>query len=228
MPGALPGSLLLMLLAGLTLTGCGGSGGDQSDTQEPSGVTGMLRPVRSADELESLLKASLREEMPIGMTDDVVALSAAATASFSGTYTVENGVDEFDLARYDGTHLFVAPAVGVSAANVIRILRTNAATGDATEVAAVPIPDQQRVQGMYVANQRLVVLTAEANFGPLGNSWLSFAIWAPSRLAVHVFDVANPARPAHVMRSRCACISTIPRRTMDRCAWSRIRIATAS
>ncbi len=200
MPRALPGNLLSIFLAGLTLTGCGGSGSDKTDTQEPSAVTGMLRPVRSADELESLLKASLSDEMAIGMTNDVVALSAAATASFSGTYTVENGVDEFDVARYDGTHLFVAPPSGVSGSNAaIRILRTNAATGDATEIAAVPVPDTQRVQGMYVANQRLVVLTAEAYFGPFGDPWTSSLIWAPSRLAVHVFDIANPAQPRNVM-----------------------------
>jgi hypothetical protein len=186
-----------MLLTGLTLAGCGGSGSDQPIAQDPPAVAGMLRPVRSAGELEILLKASLGEAVAAGVPG-VVALPAAD--SFSRTYTVDQGIDEFDIARYDGSHLYVAPTWQYSGqGGSIRILRTNAATGDVTQVALLPVPASQNVQGMYVANGRLVVLASEAYFGPFGDVWPAIVLWAPTRLSVHVFDIANPARPTPVM-----------------------------
>jgi uncharacterized secreted protein with C-terminal beta-propeller domain len=210
--------LSLTVLGGMTLAGCGGSGDDDPTAREPVATSGMLRPVRSAHELESLLKASLREIAKAGVPD-VVSLPAAS--AFSGTYTVERGVDELDVVRFDGTHLYVAPVWLASPAYLptpsyaVRILRTNAATGDATQVASVPIPSAQHVQGMYVANQRLVVLTSEAYFGPFGGLWSSQIVWAPSRLAVHVFDVANPAAPARVMSADIRGVFVASRRVGD-------------
>ncbi|NIQ28510.1 MAG: hypothetical protein GTN88_19245, partial [Gammaproteobacteria bacterium] len=34
---------------------------------------------------------------------------AAPQSNFTGTYTQEKNVDEFDAVRYDGEHLYVAP-----------------------------------------------------------------------------------------------------------------------
>ncbi len=204
-------NLLIVLLAGLTLAGCGGSESGTTAAPGDSAVSGMLRPVRSADELETLLKASLSDAAP-AVPDDVVTLAAAASASFSGVYTVENGVDEFDFARYDGAYLYVAQPFYSSLSATVRILRTDAATGDAMEVASIPLPTPQGVQGLYVANNRMVVLTSEAYYGPFGNLWTSIPFWSPSKLTLQVFDVANPARPRHLMTAELSGVFVASRR----------------
>src|SRR5688572_11410798 len=146
----------VVLFAGLLLQGCGGSGGSDDPVDNPQ-VSGMLRPVHGADELESSLKQSLTRVVAAGVPEGPITLPAASTADFSNTYTVEAGVDELDYSRYDGRYLYVAPSLsGLPPPEaVIRILRTDPAGATATQVGSIPIDASQTVVGMYVANDRL-------------------------------------------------------------------------
>ena len=61
----------------------------------------MLRKVRSAVELEDSLKTSIPQGVVLGQPLPAVTATGAG-ADYTGTYTAEAGVDEFDYARYDG------------------------------------------------------------------------------------------------------------------------------
>ena len=133
-------------------------------------VSGMLRKVRSAAELENSLKSSLPEVIARRrFRSGPVTTASGGSGDFSSTYTAEAGVDEFDYARYDGTHLYVAPTPwsDTQVARAIRILRTDPASGTATQVSSIPIEGDQQVQGLYVADGRLVMLTSEAQLHAL-------------------------------------------------------------
>ncbi len=208
----------VVLFAGMLLQGCGGSDGSSPDDPGNPQVSGMLRPVNGADELESSLKQSLARIIAAGVPEGPMTLPAASAADFSETYTVEAGVDELDFSRYDGRHLYVAPTqTGLPAAEaVIRILRTDPAHATATQVGSISIDSTQTVVGMYVANDRLFLVSTEAYFGPYGDVWPAILVWAPTRFTVQVHDVRDPARPRRLLAATIDGVFVESRRVEDR------------
>jgi hypothetical protein len=193
---------LVALIAGTTLPGCGSSGGsDPGEPVDPPAAAGMLRQVSDAAELEQVFKGALSDVAATAVPEDAAASPGVSLPGFSGTYTVEAGVDELDFVRYDGTHLFVAPAYSGSspADSVIRILRTDPSGATATQVGTIPLDSAQGVQGMYVANDRLFLVTSDIYFGPFGGIWPTVLVWAPTSFAVQVHDVSVPAQPRKLM-----------------------------
>ncbi|HJR69712.1 MAG TPA: beta-propeller domain-containing protein [Gammaproteobacteria bacterium] len=201
--------------------GCGSSSGPDAAPD------GMLR-VAGAAELEASIKSGFTAEPTLGAGDWVAAhgvrpavdggLPVATAASglltpgsFTGTYTQEADVDEFDAVRYDGTHLYVAPQrylrcciiswgtqLGQPVPEVeertIRILATDPAQGTASPVTEIPLADGVSVQGMYVGDGTMFALTSEAYYGSYGPFWMT-RIWVPRKHGFRIYDVRNPAAP---------------------------------
>jgi uncharacterized secreted protein with C-terminal beta-propeller domain len=210
---------LSFLFANLLVAGCGGGGEAGGDTVPPP-ASGMLRKAQSANELEESLKSSLMDVLIAGPPSGPM-VTAAGAGDFSGTYTAEAGVDEFDYARYDGSYLYVAPSrfSDASAARTLRILRTEPASGDALEVSSIPIDANQQVLGIYVANGRLVMLSSPADHsyrGPFGQAWTAFVYWPPTELSLRVFDVSDPAHPAQILSAEMDGSFVETRRVGDR------------
>jgi hypothetical protein len=207
----------VVLFAGLLLQGCGGSGSSDDPGDNPQ-VTGLLRPVHGADELESSLKQSLARVIAGGVPEGPINLPAASVADFSKTYTVETGVDELDFSRYDGRYLYVAPTLtGLTPPEaVIRILRTDPASATATQVGSIPIDASQAVVGMYVANDRLFLVSTEAYYGPFGGLWADIFFWAPTKFTVQVHDVRDPAQPRRLLAATIDGVFVESRRIEDR------------
>ena len=202
----LSASALLTLL----LSGCGGSGGSSNGPPPPVAPAGLLKPVANAAELEASLKAGFTVVQP-GQEGGIAALSGGdAAAEFTGTYALEQNVDEFDSVKYDGDHLYVAPARGhfgccfiletdaVAPPPVersIRILKTDPVTAAATEVSEIPLEDGVSVQGLYAVDDTLVALTAESYFGSYGDSWAAVSIWAPEQTGLRIYDTSDIGTP---------------------------------
>ncbi len=205
--------LFVPLVSLLALAGCGGG---SSATPGPDGpVAGLLKKVAAPAELEVSIKAGFTIVAP--SSGDVLAASGAApepAGNFTGTYTQEKNVDEFDAVRYDGEHLYVAPrrffdccfalenAQGDGSGNTgnpagasIRILATDPASASAPLAGTIPLEDGISVQGMYIEGDRLFALTAEAFYGQYGDSWSSLAIWAPEKLGFRIYDVTDKSAP---------------------------------
>jgi hypothetical protein len=201
----------------LIIAGCGGGGSDEAGGIDQPTVSGMLRQVRSADELENSLKSSL-PAVAVGLPLPLNTATGGGSADFSTTYTAEAGVDEFDYARYDGTHLYIAPTPwsNTQVARAIRILRTDPAGGTATQVSSIPVEGNQQVQGLYVADGRLVMLTSEANFHPYGDVWIALFVWQPTELELHVYDVNDPAHPSRILHAELDGVFVATRRVGDR------------
>ena len=208
-------SVFLPLLSLLVLGACGGSSSSSTTTDPGSPDAGLLKPVSTPDELEASIKAALTTVAP----SSGEALGAAPAApvpagDFTGTYTQEANVDEFDAVRYDGEHLYVAPrrifnccypmagipgadAVGAISpdANAIRILATDPASASAAQTGKIPLEPEISVQGMYVDGNRLFALTARAYFGGYGDLWMMPEIWAPETFGFRIYDTTDKSAP---------------------------------
>ena len=204
----------VVVLALAVLAGCGGSSGgaDEDSPDTPSAEPGMLRKVASEAELKALLEDIFTTT---SAESNQVALSpgfdASASTGFTGTYTQEARVDEFDAVRYDGSHLYVAPqrffhccfiADALTAPQIqppskgeIRILETDPATATTAEVGAIALEEGVSVQGMYLDEGRLFALTSEAFYGGYGDFWGEVAIWAPETMGFRIYDTSDPAAP---------------------------------
>ena len=208
--------VLLPLAALLALAGCGGSSSTSPGPGEPD--AGLLKKVSAPAELEASLKSALTTinapSLDVLASAGGAAEPAPAPGNFTGTYTQEQNVDEFDVVRYDGEHLYVAPRrfyqccfaamevpadgavnTGNPAVASIRMLETDPAGASATLAGTIPLDENVSVQGMYVDGNRLFALTAELFYGTYGDGWSSLAIWAPEKLGFHIYDVTDKAAP---------------------------------
>ncbi len=212
---ALRAQVVLPLMSLLALAACSGSSSSTTEPEPP--VAGLLKKVSTADELEASIKSGLTTVTP-PPSGDVLAIGGAAppetVGNFTGTYTQEKNVDEFDVVRYDGEHLYVAPRrlfhccfgalevpsdgavnTGNPAVASIRMLETDPASASATLAGTIPLDEGVSIQGMYVDGNRLFALTAERFYGTYGDMWSSLAIWAPEKLGFHIYDVTDKSAP---------------------------------
>jgi len=202
----LPGMLLASF--SLMIAGCGG--GSTGGVAPVPPLEGLLKQVNDPAELEQSIKSGFSAMLTQQeVADAQVAQAAAASGNFTGTYTQEARVDEFDAVRYDGSHLYVAPrryyrccffapdapGTGSFPERSIRILETDPASGSATLSSTIPLEDGVSVQGMYVADDRMFALTGTSIYGNFGGMWADVAIWAPEQLGYRIYDLSDPASP---------------------------------
>jgi uncharacterized secreted protein with C-terminal beta-propeller domain len=202
----MPGILLVSL--SLIIAACGG--GSTGDLPADPPLEGLLKQVNDPAELEQSIKSGFSAMLSQQeVADAQVGQAAAASGNFTGTYTQEARVDEFDAVRYDGSHLYVAPrryyrccffapeAPGTSTPpdRSIRILETDPANGSASLTSTIPLEEGVSVQGMYVADDRMFALTGTSIYGNFGDMWADVAIWAPEELGFRIYDLSDPASP---------------------------------
>lgn len=226
----------LVFSAMLLLSGCGGS--SDSDPATPTDdPVGLLSPVTDAAAFEASLKSSLAamsSDQQL-VVEDTIALGGAGAdlGNFTGTYTQEANVDEFDAVRYDGSHLYVAPrryfnccffvepagdgatSTGNLPERSIRILATDPDNGLAELAGTIELEDNLSVQGMYLAGERMFALTSESTYGSYGDFWASLSIWAPEQLGYQVYDVSDVGQPALEVDARIDGILVQSRRIGD-------------
>lgn len=178
----------LTLLAGTItlLTACGGGGADgQSNTQhtdysqlQSTPPSAQALRLASADEVKQHLANGLRLELsappiyeridpaPVSASPEAVVhdggedLAADVDVGFSDTNVHVEGVDEADLAKYDGSHWFIANAPDYSATAEgsgfpsIAIVATDPSAPSAEVVAQVQLDDEWgQVGEMYLVRE---------------------------------------------------------------------------
>lgn len=227
-----PGHLIVAILFGaFLLSGCGGSDGTGREIAAPEPeVQGLLIPAGDAKVLTDALTSSFTTLASLSATPSVAEVFSGAVdltvspapalgdgladTRFTTTYTQESDVDEFDVVKYDGERLFIAPRQGfyqlaastVSVAGgplttppeqsrAIRILTTDPDNASATETARIELEANTTVQGMYLHNNRLVALTSESFYGGWGDVWLDSSVWQGQQNTITLYDVANNGSP---------------------------------
>jgi hypothetical protein len=82
-------------------------------------------------------------------------------------------------------------------------------------VSSIPLDSNQLVQGVYVADGRLVMVTSQAYYPSFGDAW-SIMAWQPIKSEILVYDVSDPAHPASVSRAELDGVFVASRRVADR------------
>ena len=210
----------------LMAVGCGGGGGSSSpqtpvvvDPPEPD-PTGLW--VRSDDDGEGLVSYAAKLTQ-IGATRSatggaVVEAAPAADASsggFSSTYTLEASVDEYDIVKYNGSTLAIAPtrsgccfiAELVAAEAVlpppgeppmpqIELFLTDPTSGTASLQSVIDLDEGVNAEGMYLSETGLQVLLSTAWWGVYGDRFTTPDGWLDEQVSLKSFDLTDPENPA--------------------------------
>ena len=210
----------------LMVVGCGGGGGSSSpqtpvvvDPPEPD-PTGLW--VRSDDDGEGLVSYAAKLTQ-IGATRSatggaVVEAAPAADASsggFSSTYTLEASVDEYDIVKYNGSTLAIAPTrsgccfiaepVAAEAAlpppgepplPQIELFLTDPTSGTASLQSVIDLDEGVNAEGMYLSETGLQVLLSTAWWGVYGDRFTTPDGWLDEQVSLKSFDLTDPENPA--------------------------------
>jgi len=220
-PGLRAGILHASIALAAWLSACGGSGSTPA-APDPEPGSPALKPSQAGD-LTAYVQRVLREraaQRQAGQAVDdasrtVVALPVGAAAPatgappvFSNSLVQEAGVDEPDLLKSDGVHLFSLDLES-GAKPLLRTTR-RLASGALEERAAVPLAFGEAgalsPRGLVLAaDGRALAVASEGWAGISGNPCADICpptvllpgpVWMRNLVSVERFDVADPASPA--------------------------------
>jgi uncharacterized secreted protein with C-terminal beta-propeller domain len=221
---------VLLFIASLLLVSCGGGGGNSADNSAVAppvaapGITatGLLVTVETGEALLESIRAGFRRELISSAEEADLAVAPGAPAlsdAFSATYTQEASVDEHDVVKYDGRHLYIAPTRGMrccflfepelalvgdadlippapdTSDRVIRILATDPGAARADPVSEIALADELSVEGLYVSGESLAVITSTSWWGHYGVDFSSPRSWAEQATGFLLYDIATPETP---------------------------------
>ena len=210
----------------LMVVGCGGGAGSSSpqtpvvvDPPEPD-PTGLW--VRSDDDGEGLVSYAAKLTQ-IGATRSATggAVAEAAPAAdsssggFSSTYTLEASVDEYDIVKYNGSTLAIAPTrsgccfiaepvaaeaalppLGESPLPQIELFLTDPTSGTASLQSVIDLDEGVNAEGMYLSETGLQVLLSTAWWGIYGDRFTTPDGWLDEQVSLKSFDLTDPENPA--------------------------------
>ncbi len=209
----------------LLLAACGGGGGS-SDPSSPIATpapeepaTGLWIASTNGDGLAAYkekMTTLVNAERAVAVADSAPALEGAGSG-YSTTYTLEPTTDEYDIVKYDGSTLVIAPSRGGCCfiledtplpaegdaiapeeppANAeIRLFQTDPGSGDSTFLTRIALEDGYRAEGMYLADSTLQVLLSTAWWGAFGPRHVEPGYWEANEVRLETYDLNDPARP---------------------------------
>lgn len=120
----------------------------------------------------------------------------ASSDNFSQTNTVEQGVDESDRLKYDGSHMYVAETstyyLEEPVQPKVRVLKRN------EDFTLTPLPsisssiEFERIDGIYLHDNTLAMLGATINYYAIDNLTASTSLPIEPKVTVSIFDVTSP------------------------------------
>ena len=208
------------------IVSCGGGGG--SGSPQPPVVVEPPAPdptglwVSSDDDGEGLVSYAAKLTQ-IGATRSatggvVLEASPAADASsggFSSTYTLEASVDEYDIVKYNGSTLAIAPTrsgccfiaepvaaeaalppPGESPLPQIELFLTDPTSGTASLQSVIDLDEGVNAEGMYLSETGLQVLLSTAWWGIYGDRFTTPDGWLDEQVSLKSFDLTDPENAA--------------------------------
>ena len=210
----------------LMVVGCGGGGGSSSpqtpvvvDPPEPD-PTGLW--VRSDDDGEGLVSYAAKltqigatRSATGGAVAEAAPAADASSGGFSSTYTLESSVDEYDIVKYNGSTLAIAPTrsgccfiaepVAAEAAlpppgepplPQIELFLTDSTSGTASLQSVIDLDEGVNAEGMYLSETGLQVLLSTAWWGVYGDRFTTPDGWLDEQVSLKSFDLTDPENPA--------------------------------
>lgn len=119
-------------------------------------------------------------------------MEGASDSSYSSTNVQVEGVDEGDRVKTDGTHIYIADG------GRVHVIRAGVPMVNVSVIIIDP-SGRSTVQGLYLSEGRLIVLSSEhaevpgAKYGPAEMYYYPY--YEAQRTCIRVFDVSDPAAP---------------------------------
>lgn len=203
-----------LLAASLGMVACSGSDPvelsldtDYSDLRLASSTEGVLRYATKAEDVLGPLRNGIRMSLAgapeIAVVDGPARFSSDASGRYSGTTVQVAGVDEADLVKYDGQHVYaVIPKSAQSAGlmrNVLKVARTNPAnagiqvTSEFTlegEHSSVPLLYQ--VQSAAGDTEYLAAVSQNYQGWLQPQPLIDALVVQPDRTVLQLLDVRDP------------------------------------
>ena len=222
--------LLVLPLA----TACGGGGGGSSSTPPPvvvapppppdptglwvnSETDGATEGAGLADYTAKLTRIGMTRSATGGPVFEAapVADTSAGGSGFSTTYTLEADVDEYDIVKYNGSTLAVAPSRSGCCFVVepriasdalpppqegqgeseIALYQTDPGSGSATAAGIIALQEGQTAEGMYLSESRLQVLLSTAWWGAFGEQFTTSDGWLDEQVSLLNYDLTYVENP---------------------------------
>lgn len=225
--------LRAVLTVGITflVTGCGGGGGGSGSTPSPVIVAPPPLPdptglwVNSAtdgsglaDYAAKLTRIGMMRSAtggPVFEAAPVADASSGGSGGFSTTYTLEADVDEYDIVKYNGSTLAIAPSrsgccflvepqivsdalpppPGGGSDTEIALYLTDSSSGSATPAGFITLEDGQSAEGMYLSESRLQVLLSTAWWGTFGQQFTTSDGWLDEQVSLLNYDLTDVENP---------------------------------
>lgn len=243
--------LLLALMFTVVLAGCGGGGGSESSAPASTGTsppaatpTGLwvnggegegLEAYRSR--LSRISEAGPADTRELAATADSSSANPVSDSSFSTTYTLDPAVDEYDIVKYDGKLLAVAPSRSACCfildtlqpessdaqfapeepptSAVIRLFSTDPVSAGVSLEASIPLPEAQYAEGLYLSGTSLQVLSSSGWWGLYGARHLEPSLWEQQEVSLVGYDITLPDAPEVVTELRIEGALVSSRRVGD-------------
>ena len=228
-------TLLLILVVLAPLASCGGGGGGSSSTPPPvvvapppppdptglwvnSETDGATEGAGLADYTAKLTRIGMTRSATGGPVFEAapVADTSAGGSGFSTTYTLEADVDEYDIVKYNGSTLAVAPSRSGCCFVVepriasdalpppqegqgeseIALYQTDPGSGSATAAGIIALQEGQTAEGMYLSESRLQVLLSTAWWGAFGEQFTTSDGWLDEQVSLLNYDLTDVENPA--------------------------------
>ena len=227
-------TLLLILVVLAPLASCGGGGGGSSSTPPPvvvapppppdptglwvnSETDGATEGAGLADYTAKLTRIGMTRSATGGPVFEAAPVADTSTGSsgFSTTYTLEADVDEYDIVKYNGSTLAVAPSRSGCCFVVepriasdalpppqegqgeseIALYQTDPGSGSATAAGIIALEEGQTAEGMYLSESRLQVLLSTAWWGAFGEQFTASDGWLDEQVSLLNYDLTDVENP---------------------------------
>src|SRR5262245_29005111 len=198
----------LALCGGLAACGSGGDSAreepvniDYSALRLAASHEGALSYATSDEQLLRALRNGLRMSLvgapQIAAVADITAPSANPQGTFSATTVQVDGVDEADLVKYDGVHIYAMRPAAVPATpgithNVLTVARTDPAAASTQIVSEFSVPGEQtslpqlyQLRSPQGATEFLAAVSQDFR-GWIGGPALDFLALQPDRTRVQL------------------------------------------
>ncbi len=215
----------LLLAAGLLAACGGGGGGDSRDPQTQSIKLQVSAPGALTQHVQTLLRqratARLSNGSALAVTSvsgraatdtmpNLATISTSSTVAFSASLTQEHGVDEPDLIKTDGNHLFSLDLNDAAQPQLRVTQRLDSGVLQARGSSPLQVTPQTQLhpKGLLASTDASALAVASEGWAqgsgnPCVDACPAFSIWpfwSRSFVAVERFDVRDPATPRATRR----------------------------
>ena len=226
--------IFFVFMVSALLASCGGGGGGSTNTPPPTVITppapteptGLWVNSETEGEAEGSGLADYTAKLTqIGMTRSAtggpvfeaapVADASSDGGGFSTTYSLEADVDEYDIVKYNGSTLAIAPSrsgccfvvepriasdalpppPGGEGETEIALYRTDPSSGSASLAGVITLDEGQTAEGMYLSESRLQVLLSTAWWGAFGEQLTTSDGWLNEQVSLLNYDLTDVENP---------------------------------